>query len=281
MDELGTDLVVTGLYRHELPRLPEVVLREAIANAHRSHEIHRVATVVELHPDRVVVSSPGGLPEPVTVTNIRQAQAARNQVVIDVFHRFRLAEDAGRGVDVMEDTMQAALLDPPTFFDDKHAVRVVLSLRGPVTPRERAWVADLERRGEIVPSDRLVLVHAARGDRITNKMVREILNVGAVEAREALQRLRDNDLLTQHGSRGGASYAIAEDLAPPAAYRMSPQQLEDLVVEHARSNPLSNERVRELTGFERPQALAMLRKLVAQGRLRRTGSRRGTRYDAL
>jgi len=33
MDELGTDVVVSGLRRYEMPKLPEVVLREAIANA--------------------------------------------------------------------------------------------------------------------------------------------------------------------------------------------------------------------------------------------------------
>jgi ATP-dependent DNA helicase RecG len=40
MDELGSELVVLGLRRHEIPRLPRVVLREAIANAvaHRSYE---------------------------------------------------------------------------------------------------------------------------------------------------------------------------------------------------------------------------------------------------
>jgi hypothetical protein len=33
VDELGSDVVVIGLHRHELPRVPEPVLREAVANA--------------------------------------------------------------------------------------------------------------------------------------------------------------------------------------------------------------------------------------------------------
>ena len=33
LDEIGYELVVIGVTRHELSRLPEVVLREAIANA--------------------------------------------------------------------------------------------------------------------------------------------------------------------------------------------------------------------------------------------------------
>jgi ATP-dependent DNA helicase RecG len=279
--ELGSDLVVTGLYRHELPRLPEQAAREAIANAvaHRSYEILRTPVVVELHPDRVVVTSPGGLPEPVTVQTLRSANAPRNPHVISVLRRFHLAEDAGRGIDVIEDKMAEALLDPPRFFDDDDdRVRVELPLHGPITPRERAWVLDFERRDEVEPRDRLLLVHAARGERLTNASAREILHVDALDARQALRRLRDAGLLVQHGERGGTHYTLAERIAPEAVYRMSQTEVEDLVVEHARKRPITNQAVRELTGLDRAGALALLSGLVSTGRLRRTGQRRGTRY---
>jgi ATP-dependent DNA helicase RecG len=105
--ELGTELVVLGTRRYELPRLPEVVLREAIANAlaHRSYEAAGTAVRIEMRPSAVVVRSPGGLPEPVTVENIRETNAARNLVVIRVLRALGLAEDVGRGVNVMQDTM--------------------------------------------------------------------------------------------------------------------------------------------------------------------------------
>ena len=280
--EIGSDVVITGLYRHDLPRLPQVVIREAIANAvaHRSYEAHGTAIVIDLRRDAVVVTSPGGLPEPVTVDNLRQAQAARNQHVIDVLRRFRLAEDAGRGVDVMQDSMEEALLDPPRFEDLGGSVRVTLPLLGAITARERAWVSDLERRGEIHASDRLLLVHSARGDKLTNGLARDILRVGAAEARESLQRLRDAGLIVQHGTRGGASYTLIEELAPPAAFRMTPAQIEDLLVSQAEERPLTNEIVREITGLGRKPAVAVLNHLVKEGRLRRHGSRRGTRYTA-
>jgi ATP-dependent DNA helicase RecG len=278
--ELGSDVVVTGLYRHDLPKLPEIVVREAIANAvaHRQYELQGTPIVVELRPHAVIVTSPGGLPEPVTVENLRQAQAARNPYVIDVLRRFRLAEDAGRGVDVMQDSMAEALLDPPTFEDLGHAVRVTLPLLGPITTRERGWVSDLERRGEIRVPDRLLLVHAARGERLTNSKAREILSVGQIEARQALQRLRNAGLLRQHGARGGASYSLTEEIAPPAAFRMSSAELERLVLSEATNRPLSNSLVRELTGLDRPAALGLLRRLVREGKLRKRGKKRGTRY---
>lgn len=281
VDELGSDLIVTGLYRHDLPRLPEVVVREAIANAvaHRSYEINRTAVLVDLRPDEVVVRSPGPLPEPVTVQTIRQAQAARNPDVIDVLRKFSLAEDAGRGVDVMEDEMAEALLDPPRFEDDGSSVRVILPLRGPITARERAWVNELERQGQLNATDRLLLVHGARGEELTNSSARQILGRDdSGVARQALHRLRDVGLLEQHGSRGSATYVLVESIAPPAAFRLSPRQIADLVLEAAEHGPVTNEMVRDLTGLPRRQALALLRQLVAAGRLTQVGQRRGSRY---
>lgn len=92
-------------------------------------------------------------------------------------------------------------------------------------------------------------------------------------AREALQRLRDARLLRQHGSRGGANYSLVEDVAPPAAFRMTPQQLDDLVLAEAQSRPISNEDVRNLTGIDRRKALQILKKLVDAGELHQEGCR--------
>ena len=282
MSELGSELVVLGLRRYDLPRLPKVVLREAVANAlaHRSYEMHGTSTRIELYPHAVRVVSPGGLPEPVTVENIRETQSARNYRVITVLRRFGLAEDAGRGVDVMVDSMLEEMLEPPLFEDSGHSVSVTLPIRSAVTPAERAWVREVETRGLIEPRDRILLVHAARGERLTNGRVRELVGVNTDEARRALQRLRDADFLVQHGSRGGASYTLNETLAPPAGLRLTRQALKELILQLASedSPPLTNARVRERTGLERVEALRLLDELVSERLLARVGTRRGTRY---
>ncbi|MGH2874290.1 MAG: ATP-binding protein [Solirubrobacteraceae bacterium] len=279
-DELGSELVVLGSRRYELERLPSVVVREAIANAlaHRSYEATGTAVRVEMRPSAVIVRSPGGLPEPVTVENIREASAARNIVVIRVLRALGLGEDAGRGVDVMQDTMAAEMLDAPRFFDRGHEVAVELPIRSVVTASERAWVRELEHRGTLAGSDRIVLVHAARGEELTNKRVRELMHCTAEDARAILQRLRDQRLLAQRGQRGGASYRLAGDLRPPAGLRLSHEELDAVVLGLADQAPITNTTVRDATGLDRVEALALLDRLVTQGRLRRTGQRRGTKY---
>jgi ATP-dependent DNA helicase RecG len=279
-EELGIELVVLGSRRYELPRLPAVVLREALANAlaHRSYEAAGTCVRVELRPSVVIVRSPGGLPEPVTVENIREASAARNLVVIKVLRAFGLAEDAGRGVDVMQDTMANEMLDPPRFLDHGHEVVVELPIRSAVTPSERAWVHELERRGALRGPDRIALVHAARGEVLTNKQLRELLLVDSGEAREILHRLRDEGFLEQRGQRGGATYRLTGTLRPPSGLRLSLDELDAVVLSLADSGPIANADVRAATGLDRAEARALLDRLVKQELLRRTGERRGTKY---
>jgi ATP-dependent DNA helicase RecG len=278
--EVGHDLVVLGMRRHELPRLPVTVVREAIANAvaHRQYETNGMAIRIEVRPESVTIISPGPLPEPVTVRNLREQNAARNQHLIGALRRFGLAEDAGRGVDVMEDSMAQHLLHPPEFEDDGATVRVTLRLGSTVTPAERAWVQELELRGDIQPSDRVLLVHAARGEVLTNNYVRELVGVDSVEARAALQRLRDSAMLDQTGNRGGTQYTLASDLNAPAGLRLDQSELEDLILAMASNGPIRNEQVREVTGLDRARALSLLSSLVDQGRLSREGEKRGARY---
>lgn len=280
MDELGADVVVLGVRRHDLPRVPESVLREAVANAvaHRSYEISGQPVRIEIRPDRVVIRSPGGLPEPVTLANMREQNAARNVDVIRTLRRFRLAEDAGLGVDAMQDGMEAAMLERPEFHADHSHVEVVLRIGSTVAPQERAWLAEIEQRGDIRTSDKLILLRAARGELLTNGSIRDLLGIDSVDARASLQRLRGLGYLIQTGSRGGATYALAADLGPPAGLRLDHGELLDVVIAMARERSVTNEAVRERTGLDRAQVLALLKELVEAGTLERHGQRRGTRY---
>ena len=280
MAELGSDVVVLGVRRHEFPRIPEPVLREAIANAvaHRTYEATGQPVRIEIRPDRVIVRSPGGLPEPVTLANMREQNSARNVDVIRVLRRFRLAEDAGMGVDVMEDVMEAALLERPEFDADGAHVEVVLRLGSTVAPQERAWIAEVEQRGEIRMGDRILLLHAARGEVLTNGSVRELLGVDSVQARSSLHRLRDLGYLSQRGQRGGAFYALAKGLAPPAGLQLDDVELREVILGMAADQNVTNESVRTRTGLDRAQVLAQLTALVESGELVRHGERRGTNY---
>jgi ATP-dependent DNA helicase RecG len=279
--ELGREIVLVGAFRQEVPRLPRDVIREALSNAvaHRRYDLTGQRTVVEIRPDRVVIRSPGGLVEGVRLDRLRKAQAARNDAIITVLRSFDLAEDSGKGVDLMEDEMSAALLEPPRFDADDDSFTVTLPLSAVVSREERAWVLGLEREGRIEGKDKVVVVHAARKGRINNGDVRKLTHSDSADVRQALRRLVDAGLLEMHGQKGGASYSLVSSFAAPTGARLDPVEAKRLMLSEAKLAPLTNARARALVGVDAITARALLSSLVTEGHLVPTGRTRDRSYS--
>ena len=297
LEELGVDLAVLGVLRHELHRLPQAVVREAIANAvaHRSYAVLGAAVRVEMRPDRVVVRSPGGLPRGVSLDRLSQQSVPRNVLVIRTLRFFGVAEDAGRGVHLMHRHMALNLMAPPEFEADDSSVTVTLRLGSTASPAERAWLAqtltvapaaadrpyslgDRDVATGLDPFDVQLLVRASRGQTLSNKAVRNLLGVDASRASRVLARLRDNGLLNQRGSGAGVTYALSPDIARPDGTRMEHRDYEADVLELAAGGSITNTDVREVTGLDRTAVVRILNRLVADGHLERHGVKRGTNY---
>lgn len=179
----------------------------------------------------------------------------------------------------MQDVMAEQLLDAPRFLADDATVSVDLPLTSTVSTVERAWVAEIENRGELKPKDRVLVVHAARGRVLTNASARELLGVDSTHARGALRRLCDVGLLIQEGTKSGARYLLAPAIATAPGLRLSRANLHDLVLDLAKSSsPVTNRLVRERLFLDRVEALRVLSELVEAGKLVRLGERRGARY---
>ena len=280
-EELGFDLVVVGVKRHDLRRLPVKALREAIANAvaHRDYQLAGSAVEVRITPNEVVVVSPGGFVAPVTSQNLRNAHAARNRRVLQSLRAFGLAEDAGRGIKVILDEMAADLRSEPIFEEQPPGhVTVRLPIESPVSPEERAWVIEQESQSQLRPSDRRVLIEAARGRVLTNAVVRFLLNVDHIAARGSLQRLRDAGFLEQEGERGGARYRIAPGIRRPAGVGLDRAGVRRMILGMAADGPITNSTVRSETGLSRNETGVLLGELVDDGLLEMRGSKRGSHY---
>ncbi len=297
LEELGVDMAVVGAWRHELHRLPQMVVREAIANAvaHRSYAALGEAVRVEMRPDRVVVRSPGGLPRGVSLDNLSQQSVPRNVLVIRTLRFFGVAEDAGRGVDLMHRHMALNLMSPPEFEADDSSVTVTLRLGSAAAPTERAWLAgtltvspaatdrpysvgDGEVAAGLDPSDIQLLIGAGRGQTLTNKEVRSLLGVDTTKASKALARLRDKGLLQQRGAGAGAFYTLNPNIARPDGTRIRQRDYDAEVLALATAGSITNTDVREATGLDRTAAVRILNRLIADGLLERHGSKRGTHY---
>ena len=100
---------IEGAKRKESIATPPKVLREAIVNAvmHRDYSISHKKIQVYLYSDRVEITSPGGLPNTLTLEKIRYGNSApRNVFLVKFLDNLRYFDGLGRGVPMMLEAMQ-------------------------------------------------------------------------------------------------------------------------------------------------------------------------------
>jgi ATP-dependent DNA helicase RecG len=112
--------------KHEL--IPFEAFREAIANAlvHRAWDV-RANIKVEMHPDKVRISSPGGLVAGMSNEDYINGNysSLRNPIIAEVFHRLNIIEKFATGIK----RINSAYLDKivkPTFLITSGAIAITL-----------------------------------------------------------------------------------------------------------------------------------------------------------
>lgn len=136
---LGRNEIYEGLYRKDVPLIPEEVLREALVNAviHRDYAIAGSQVMLEVFANRIVVTSPGALPNHMTVEQAQMGGAprSRNEMMANAMVVRGLMERRGRGWLAMRHAMRNFNGTEPTLenFVDDRLVRVTFRFEpGPI-----------------------------------------------------------------------------------------------------------------------------------------------------
>jgi predicted HTH transcriptional regulator len=114
---------------------PLIVLRELTTNAvvHRDLSLYGSVVRVQVFVRHIEWSSPGGLPEGVTVDNLLTAQFARNPALAQFLFHAGYIEKFGMGLDAVIEALQATYVGRPDFHDDGHSFRVRVPRRTEVS----------------------------------------------------------------------------------------------------------------------------------------------------
>ncbi|GIH73549.1 ATP-binding protein [Sphaerimonospora thailandensis] len=122
-------LNISGGVQLQLTDYPHDAVRELIVNAfiHRSYETGGTVDI-EHSPERLVITSPGGLVAGVTPDNIlTHPSTPRNRLLTETIAALQLAERTGQGIDRAYREMLRAGKEPPAFEDSGTLVRATLS----------------------------------------------------------------------------------------------------------------------------------------------------------
>jgi len=92
---------IEGNQRKENILIPHKVVREAVVNAvaHRDYSISQRKITVYLFQDRLEITSPGNLPNTLTLDKIRYGNSApRNMFLVKYLDNMRYFDGLGRGI---------------------------------------------------------------------------------------------------------------------------------------------------------------------------------------
>jgi predicted HTH transcriptional regulator len=115
MGQLPQNEVIEDALRKEVRLLPEITIRELVANAliHQDFTLTGMSVMIEVYADRVEISSPG---EPlVPVERFIDGYQSRNERLADLMRRFAICEEKSSGIDKVIQAVETYQLPAPDF----------------------------------------------------------------------------------------------------------------------------------------------------------------------
>lgn len=281
-------LATEGFAEMAIPDLTWWAVREATLNAlvHRDYFL-RQSVQIELHRDRLEVTSPGGFVGGVDPHNIlRHPPVRRNPLLAGVLQTVGLVNRAGLGVDRIYEELLRLGKGMPRYGGDEGHVR--LTLPRTTHPAFAQLIAAETRAGRTLELDDLIVLRTVAERGIADRWSAATrLQLSEEEAAERLISLRGRGYLVAHGRGRGTAYRLARHLSdllrgPAETDRDLPLDDEAIrlrtqavLVERGR---LTNADVRRISGYSRLEAVRMMRALVKEGLVILKGRGRGSHY---
>ncbi len=259
--------LTVGLFRLEVWDFDQEVYREALLNA-LVHRDWQSPDAIQVHhyPDRLEVSNPGSLPPGITPENIlRHPPKRRNPRLAEALYRLGYVERAGSGVDKMYRLLLKYGKEPPEYRLFPEALTLVL-----YNPElDEAFVRELaeaqERLGGFSLDHLIAVGHLRRVGEASLEELSRALQLPLEAARKVLARMERMGLLRKEGGR---YHLLRRDSLGERALGLL-------------TNPLSRREVEAQLGLSSRAALALLNRLIREGKVERVGRGAATRYRRL
>lgn len=162
---------IIGGVRRRIPAIPELALREGLANAliHQDFTVAGAGPLIEVYTDRVEFTNPG---RPLIEMDrlLNDPPRSRNEALASLMRRLGICEERGSGIDKMVASIEHDTLPPPLFRATDDATIVTLFAERPfvrMTQEERIRACYLH-----------ACLRYASNDPLSNASLRERLGLG-------------------------------------------------------------------------------------------------------
>lgn len=243
IDHLRKEVALSDtMARHEQYEYPLEAARELVVNAvaHRDYSVSGDSIRLLLFSDHMEVHSPGGLPGPITIENIKDERFSRNPIIVQILADLHFIERLGYGVDRVIELMRQQNMLEPVF--EERAGGFCVTLRSHRTDQvaetsttrvEAAIQFDGTYQGEAINPRQeaaLMFLHKTQNTRITNSDLKQMFpDVHPETIRRDLVDLVNKRILMKMGQKRGSYYVLrrTEDSTPVEEEKVSETDVQD------------------------------------------------------
>jgi ATP-dependent DNA helicase RecG len=284
--------IQVGLFRVPVPTFDKRAFREALVNALTHRDYTRLgACHVRWETDGLIISSPGGFVEGVTLENLLVVEPKpRNPYLADAFKRIGLAERTGRGVDLI---FQGLLRygRPEPDYSRSNTNQVVVRFSSAVADLDfLRMILDIEERTNTpIPIDSLIVLSRLRRERRMDiQILASAIQKDDSSTRNVIERLMEIGLVEAHGIKKGRTYTLSAKvyrrLDEKAGYirqaGFDPIQQEQMVLRYVHKHgSIRRKDAIDLCQIGPFQATRLLKKLEKNKDIKMIGSGRGSYYS--
>lgn len=179
MAQLPQNEVIEDALRREVKLVPEVVIRELVANAliHQDFAIGGASVMVEIYSNRVEISNPG---EPIVpVERFIDGYQSRNERLADLMRRLGICEEKSSGIDRVVQAAELYQLPAPDFGTGH--MRTVVTIFG-LKPFE-----EMDRNDRVRACYQHCALRWVMSERMTNQSLRDRFRLAEDKAAIASQ----------------------------------------------------------------------------------------------
>ena len=269
-----------GFFIFDIPTFNESVVREAILNAisHRNYQLSG-SVFIRQHPDRLLIESPGGLPNGITLNNILDRQVPRNRRIAEILALCGLVERSGQGMNIIFETSIKEAKQLPDFTGTDNSF-VSLTLNGLVIDKKMLSVINKignERLEGLSTSDFLT-INALYYDRTLDVnmqgRLKHLTDIGIVEHIGRNKYVLSRSLYGAAGKTGVHTRIVGLDR----------ETNKELLLKHMRKNGEKGTPFKELQqvlpGHNRSQIQVLLRELRNENRVYCIGKTSASKWFA-
>lgn len=186
---------IKGNHREVVSTIPEEAFREAIANAivHRTWDANAHIRVA-MHPDRIELMSPGGLPTGMTEQEYLDGQVSilRNPIIGNIFFRLHHIERFGTGVKRINHAYSESDVKPK-YGVFENSIMVTLPI--------------IQQKLSLSEDERLVFQVLSPRRKMSSSEIAEATGFGKTKVVSLLKSLIEQGLVNMSGSGRGIKYS--------------------------------------------------------------------------